>query len=99
MRRLRADTKTIDITKTYIEIESAEWRESELVKLEDLIKLLNLDSSISNINLVTFKDQNINRKSPPKNYLAAKNLDLAVDDNYLYVWRDSKWKRVPLSDF
>jgi len=83
--------------ETFFEVDSLGWRHPEQMSIGDLGEILDIDSS-SNVISYKFKDQDTNPTLPP-DAQKLSNLDLAADDNFLYVWVKNRWKRIPLSEF
>jgi hypothetical protein len=48
---------------------------------------------------VQFIDQDISYNRPPNTYPVVTALHLAADSNFLYIWSNDRWKRIPLSEF
>lgn len=46
-----------------------------------------------------FIDQHINYKRPPINAKKVTGMHLMTDNNYLYVWIENRWKRIPLNEY
>lgn len=47
----------------------------------------------------SYTDQNIFYNQPPKDCSTLSGMHIVVDDNYLYIWIKSRWKRIPLSEW
>jgi|AntAceMinimDraft_10_1070366.scaffolds.fasta_scaffold29554_2 hypothetical protein len=104
MKRIKnINLNIVDINKSYIEIDGIGWRSPSHISIKNIMDSMQLDipdvSNINNVKLVTFINQDISINSPPSSYPKKDNLELTVDDNFLYVWVKNRWKRVPLSDF
>jgi len=67
-------------------------------KYEETLRV-NTSVSSSNIHLVEFENQDTNPALPRHARKLDINLELAIDDNFLYVWIKNRWKRIPLSSF
>jgi len=93
MKKHIRKTKGSDIKKrdTFIEVDSQSWRQPEYLSIEELEKTL--DSS-ANIRSVSFNGKYL---PPDANHLTG--LEVATDENFLYVWVKTHWKRIPLSEF
>ena len=86
----------------FILVDSPSWRNPQHLTIKSLSDILNIkigiDSS-ANVFIVNFNDQDINPKIPPNTHKLDTKLELAVDNNFLYVWVKNRWKRIPLSSF
>ena len=89
-----------DVGNVFIIVDSPSWRQPQHMNIESLCNMLNehQDSS-ANVFVIKFKDQDTNPKLPPDACKLDKKLELAVDDNFLYVWVKNRWKRIPLTKF
>jgi len=101
MKRIQhTNVNVIDINKSYVEIDGVGWRIPQHISIKEIMDFMQLDiPRESNVKLVTFADQDVSVNRPPDTYLLEKPLNLAVDENFLYVWINKRWKRVPLSEF
>ena len=101
MKRLKTvDINALDVDKTFIEVDGPGWREAQYIPLRSVLDAMDLAIPDSpNVRLVTFEDQDIAITRPPNTYPLDHNLHLAVDVNFLYVWINDRWKRMPLSEF
>lgn len=85
---------SIDVEKAFIELTCIGKRSPSYVNIKSLLDLGNFNYSDSNIQIVEMDDSdvstNINLPLP---------LKISIDENFLYVWTNDKWKRVPLSEF
>ena len=101
MKRIKSiDINSIDIHKTFLEVNAPNWRETQYVPIKTVFELLEIEFPASpNVKLVTFEDQDVSINKPPNTYPLDHPLHLAVDENFLYVWINERWKRVPLSSF
>jgi hypothetical protein len=83
-------------------VDSPTWREPrhmDIGSLRDILDIPNKVDSSVNIFAYKFKNQDIEPTLPPGSHKLDKSLELAVDDNFLYVWVKHRWKRIPLSEF
>ena len=85
-------------------VDSPGWREPAHMDLGSLRDILDIPSIIgtdssANVFAYRFKDQDTNPTLPPGTHKLDKSLELAVDDNFLYVWVKTRWKRIPLTEF
>jgi hypothetical protein len=101
MKRLKSvDINTLDVDKTFLEVDSQGWREPQYIPLRSVLDAMDLTiPPAPNVKLVTFEDQDISVNRPPNTYGLDHPLHLSVDENFLYVWINERWKRVPLSEF
>ena len=85
---------------TFFTVDSPSWRSPRQMDLESLRGVLDIpkDSS-ANVVAYKFKDQDTNPTLPPGTHKLDKSLEMAVDDNFLYVWIKNRWKRIPLNEF
>jgi len=90
----------IDINKSYFEVDGVGWRSPTHISIKSAMDLMELDiPPEANVKLVTFDDQDTSINRPPSTYSLSNNLHLSVDENFLYVWVNERWKRIPLSNF
>lgn len=93
----------INKDKTFIQIDSGDWRKPYILSIERLGETLQikLDRDLSNFNVtsVKFDNQNFVPERSPESLPITNKSHLAVDENYLYIWvpQSNRWKRVPLS--
>lgn len=101
MKRIqKIDLNSVDINKSYVEIDGIGWRTPSHISVKGIMDFMQLDiPDGTNVKLVAFVNQDISINTPPNTYPIEKDLQLAVDDNFLYVWIKNRWKRVPLSEF
>jgi hypothetical protein len=97
-------TEDLDLTNTFIEIESKSWKRSRMLSLENLNGVLNIkiaDVTDRNVTSVDFVNQEEFPELPPNTFPLNTRTHIAVDDNYLYVWVPSsgRWKRTMLSSW
>lgn len=85
--------------KTYVSLESKMFRHPLNVSLEDFSNLLDIKFNTPNVNLNVFDNQDVSINLPPNTQSVDTKLELAIDDNYLYIWVKDRWKRISLSDF
>lgn len=91
--------ENVEIQETFFEIDAKGWRAPEYLAIGDLRQLLEIDSSIAiSVTAHEFDTQATNPELPP-NSRKITRLELAADDNFLYVWIGNRWKRIPLSEF
>ena len=83
--------------ETFFTVDSPSWRNPRQMDLGSLRQVLEipdgLDSS-ANVVVYKLKDQDTNPTLPPVTHKIDKSLELAVDDNFLYVWVKNRWKRI-----
>jgi len=89
--------------KTFLKVDSNQFKRPSIISLEFVGKVLQLkindDLSALNLSAVEFKNQDKNPELPPDTIPVAPRTHIAVDENYLYVWVGTKWKRMLLSDW
>jgi len=95
MKYRTINKEQISNSETFIEISSNKWKGVGYISLQLFKELMEK----SNINLLEFVDQNINITRPPNTYPVNSKMDMAVDDNYLYIWIKDHWKRIPITNF
>jgi len=87
---------------TFILVDSPTWRSPEHLDLESLRDIMEISkgkNSFVNVFAYKFKDQDTEPTLPPGSHKLDKSLELAADDNFLYVWVKNRWKRIPLTEF
>lgn len=101
MKRIKpVNLSDIDIFNTFLEVDSPTWREPKYISIRTVLDTMDLEiPEEPNVKLVTFKDQDTSVHTPPQTYPLDNDLHLSVDENFLYVWINERWKRVPLSNF
>jgi hypothetical protein len=101
MKRLKSvDINSLNIDTTFLEVDANTWRQPQYIKLRDILDTMDLTiPEAPNVKLVTFEDQDVSINRPPNTYAVDHPLHLAVDENFLYVWINERWKRMPLSEF
>ena len=89
--------------KTFIKIDSNQFKRPSIISLECVGKVLQLkinnDLNSLNLSAVQFKNQDKNPELPPDTIPIAVKTHIAIDENYLYVWIGNRWKRALLSDW
>ena len=67
----------------------------------DTLKITVNSSYINTSNVFSepFDNHNISFNQPPKNASAVSGVHLVADSNYLYVWIENRWKRIPLAEW
>lgn len=93
----KAKVEQLKKAETFFEIDSLGWRHPEQLSLGELSQLLDVDTS-ANVISYKFKNQDTNPELPP-DATKLSNMEVAADDNFLYVWVKNRWKRIPLSEF
>jgi len=101
MKRVqKIDLDTINIDKSYVEIKGMGLRAPIQLSVRNVMNLMQLDiPEGTNMKLVTFQDQDVSINRPPNTYPLDSDLNFAVDENFLYVWINNRWKRIPISEF
>lgn len=101
MKRLKPiNINTLNLDTTFLEVDANEWRQPQYIKLRSVLDAMDLTiPDAPNVKLVTFEDQDVSINRPPNTYPLDHSLNLAVDENFLYVWINERWKRVPLTEF
>ena len=80
----------INLDTTYVSIDSNVWQGNYDLSLRQLLDLLNKHNSIGNV--VNVKPD---VSKLPEN-LELRQTYIAVSENYLYIWVNNKWKKIPL---
>jgi len=85
----------------FITVNSPTWRQPQELDIKALGELLDLNISdvVVNISAVEFEDQDTSINRPPNTYPIDTDIKMAMDKNFLYVWVNGRWKRIPLSTF
>ena len=96
-------TKKIKIDKkqnsnVFFTVDSPGWRKPEELDIGSLREMLDVDTS-ANVIAYEFKNQDKFPELPPNAHKLEGSLEVAADDNYLYVWIVNRWKRIPLTEF
>lgn len=101
MRKHDKKARKENINKdAFIIVDSPTWRQPQHMDIGSLCDMLNnREDSSSNVFVIKFKDQDTNPDLPPDVHKLDNKLELAVDDNFLYVWVKNRWKRISLSSF
>ena len=99
MKRVQnIDLESLDIDKSYVEIDGVGWRNPANISIKGIMDFMQLDiDKETNVRLVTFTNQDVSVNDNPNQM--ANNLQLSMDENFLYVWVKNRWKRAPLSEF
>ena len=99
MKRVQnVDLESLDINKSYVEIDGVGWRNPANISIKGIMDFMQLDiDKETNVRLVAFTNQDVSINDNPNPL--ANNLQLSMDENFLYVWVKDRWKRVPLSEF
>jgi len=98
----KAQKGDIKRNNTFIVVDSPGWRDPQHLDIESLRDIMEIGSgsdSSANVYVYKFKNQDEQPNIPPRSHKLDKNLELAVDNNFLYVWVKNRWKRIPLSEF
>lgn len=94
-----------DPESTFIKVDSTAFKRPVAISASDLGKILRIDNSVDltdkNVSAVKFSGQDADPNLPPEEIEITDRINIAIDDNYLYIWVPSlgKWKRVMLSDW
>jgi hypothetical protein len=104
MRKHEKKVKKEHVKKdeTFILVDSPTWRDPrnlDIGSLRDILDIPNKLDPSANVFAYKFKDQDTDPEIPPGSHKLDKSLELAADDNYLYVWVKNRWKRIPLTEF
>ena len=99
MKRVqKIDLPSLDINKSYVEIDGVGWRSPSHISIKGIMDFMQLDiDKETNVRLVTFTNQDVSINDNPNPM--PNNLQLSMDENFLYIWVKKRWKRVPLSEF
>ena len=95
----------LDPKKTFIQIDSADFRKPISISLERIGNVLQLkvedDLEIRNVSSVKCLNLENEPNLNPEKIEISPMTNIAVDENYLYIWVEkiSKWKRILLSDW
>lgn len=95
------DSRDINPVDTFISLESEKWRRPKRISLENIAGLLQVkvseDKEECSVYGLKIENQEIEPLNPPGEIL--QKTYISVDKNYLYVWVENKWKRIPLMDW
>jgi len=101
--RNQKHTPSVSINKdnTFIKIESPGWRKPGIISINELDNLMTTKDEASELNilLIPFTDQNTNKTALPDTSLMNTKMKISTDGNFLYIWANDVWKRIPLSFF
>ena len=95
----------INTDRTFLKIESVDFKRPVAISASDLSKVLlgevNDDMARKNVSAVEFNGQDVDPKKNPKGIHVTDQINIAIDDSYLYIWVPSakKWKRIMLGDW
>ena len=92
-----SDPSVIKGDRTFLTVDSKDWRTPQLLSLETLSKTLPPPPENAGVSNVEFSNQDQEPEAPPGSSI--QKAYIAVDENYLYVWVNSRWKRTPLSEW
>lgn len=96
------------LDNTFIELNSPTWRSPSKLSLQNLKNALSInpqtlqvEMSSQGVNYVNFDQYNISYTVPPKSSSEFTGVTLSMDENYLYIWieKQKRWKRIPLSEW
>ena len=94
-----------DPDQTFIKIDSARFKRPMAISASDLSKILlssiNTDTASNSVSAVVFSGQDEDPSKPPEDIKISDVVNIAIDENYLYIWVPSanKWKRIMLGDW
>lgn len=98
--------ESLDLSGIIIPIDYRDWKRPRNLSIENLGGLLSIKINENlfkerNVTSVEYLNQEQNPELPPETYKVNLKTHIAVDDNYLYVWVETKkkWKRCLLSDW
>jgi hypothetical protein len=98
-------TETADPEKTFIKIDSTDFKRPQAISASGLGKMivgdLDADLDSKNVSAVEFAGQDGEPNKEPSEIPLAQSINIAIDENYLYIWvpKLKKWKRILLSDW
>lgn len=88
-----------DAPNIFLTVDSPGWRTPEDIDIASLVDYLDIpNDSSSNVISHEFKQQDKHFEVPP-DAKKLTQLDLAADNNFLYIWSNNRWKRIPLTEF
>ena len=93
-----------DTGATVVVLDNGSWPKLKTISLDNLTKSLQISANIKvspdrNVSSLEFNDQDEFPLKPPTPTAVVNRTFMAVDENYLYVWVNDKWKRTPLSSW
>jgi hypothetical protein len=96
----------INPATTFVRLDNISFKRPVSISLEKMGQILTLKIeddlfSEKNVSSLTFGGQDLDPALPPTACKVAQETQIAVDDNYLYIWVEklSRWKRILLSDW
>jgi len=92
----KINVSDIEKSLTFVQLSSAKWKIPEYISINLFEELI---SKAGNVNLREFVNQDSSDNIDIGNLSTKSNLEVSLDDNYLYIWVKDKWKRIPLSSF
>jgi len=97
--------KNADPKNAYLKIDSINFKRPMKISVMDFGKILDLginaDMASKNVSAKMFLGQDEDPNKPPDDIETCDSVNIAIDDNYLYIWVPSskKWKRIMLGDW
>ena len=105
------NVQDVNKSEVFIAIDSPSWRFPYKISLENLIDNISIDPHTLKIEVPAqhfitpnvfsekFIDQNILYYKPPRDASILTGVHMCIDDNYLYIWVENRWKRAQLSQW
>jgi hypothetical protein len=91
--------------RTFIKIDGIDFKRPVAISASDLSKVLlseiDEDMTRKNVSGVEFNGQDEDPTKEPEKISISDQINIAIDDSYLYIWVPSlkKWKRIMLGDW
>lgn len=85
---------TADLNNVFVSLDSISWGAKKILSLQELSNLLSNRALQGSGNVINLQS---NIKEIPEN-LEIKPAYIAIDNNYMYVWVNDKWKKIPMMD-
>jgi len=95
----------LDPINSYVLVDNSGFQAPHVISIENIGKAIQLkihdDFSKRNVTSFEVSGQEENPTLPPDTFSVASRTQIAVDDNYLYVWipKLARWKRLLLSEW
>lgn len=96
---------SVNPERAYLRVEGIDFKRPVAISASDLSKVLlgevNEDMTRKNVSGVEFSGQDEDPKKKPEEISVSDQINIAIDDSYLYIWVPSlkKWKRIMLGDW
>jgi len=92
----------LDLASVYVPLDSDRWKRQRIITVENLAGYISVKVHDDiNVTAVGYVDQANNPTALPNTFPVNSRANIAIDDNYLYVWiaSQNRWKRAPLTEW